>query len=104
MNGGMPAFGELFGAVLHPLVIATTLIWGVINGTKVLLFLSLLMSGFAIWWFAKELGVSRFSRIWIVLIWRGGWTYHRQTGVGEYYPCLVHGICLYGLSDDPSVE
>ncbi len=67
VNGGMPAFGELLGAVLHPLVIATTLVWGVIDGTKVLLFLSLLMSGFAIWWFAKELGVSRFSRIWISL-------------------------------------
>jgi hypothetical protein len=67
VNGGMPAFGELLGASLHPLVIITTLIWGVINGTKVLLFLCLLMSGSALWWFAKELEVSRLSRIWVSL-------------------------------------
>lgn len=67
VNGGMPAFAELLGAVLHPLVVSTTLIWGVINGTKVLLFICLLMSGFSIWWFAKELNVSRLSRIWISL-------------------------------------
>lgn len=67
VNGGMPAFAELLGAVLHPLVVITTLIWGVINGTKVLLFLCLLMSGFSLWWFAKELNVSRISRIWISL-------------------------------------
>lgn len=66
-NGGMPAFAELHGAILHPFVIITTLIWGVINGTKVLLFLCLLVSGISMWWFAKELEVSRLSRIWISL-------------------------------------
>lgn len=66
-NGGMPAFAELHGAILHPLVIITTLIWGVINGTKVLLFLSLIVSGISMWWFARELDVSRLSRIWISL-------------------------------------
>jgi hypothetical protein len=67
LNGGMPAFAELLGAVLHPLVIITTLIWGVINGSKIIIIASLLMSGFSMWWFAKELEVGRLSRIWISL-------------------------------------
>ena len=67
VNGGMPAFAEILGAVLHPLVILTTLIWGVINGSKIIIIASLLMSGFSMWWFAKELEVRRLSRIWISL-------------------------------------
>ena len=67
VNGGAPAFAELLGAVLHPLVILTTLFTGVINGTKIIILVSLIMSGFAMWWFAKELGVRRLSRIWISL-------------------------------------
>lgn len=67
LNGGMPAFSDLLGAVLHPLVILTTLIWGVINGSKIIIIISLIISGFAMWWFAKELGVRRLSRIWVSL-------------------------------------
>ncbi len=67
LNGGMPAFAEVHGAVLHPLVIATTVLWGVINGSKVIILVSLIMSGVATWWFAKELDVRRLARIWISL-------------------------------------
>jgi hypothetical protein len=67
LNGGMPAFAEVLGAPLHPLVILTTLIWGVINGSKIIIFTGLIMSGISMWWFAKELGVGRLSRIWISL-------------------------------------
>ena len=67
LNGGMPAFADLLGAVLHPLVILTTLAWGVINGSKIIIIVTLIMSGFSMWWFAKELGVRRLSRIWISL-------------------------------------
>ena len=67
LNGGMPAFAEVLGAVLHPLVILTTLIWGVINGSKIIVLAGLIMSGISMWWFAKELEVGRLSRIWISL-------------------------------------
>jgi len=67
LNGGMPAFAEVLGAVLHPLVVFTTLIWGVINGSKIIIIVSMIMSGISMWWFAKELEVRRLSRIWISL-------------------------------------
>ncbi len=67
LNGGMPAFAELHGAVLHPLVIFTTLIWGVSNGSKIVAVVSIIFSGLATWWLAKELDTGRLARIWISL-------------------------------------
>lgn len=63
-NGGGPAFAELQGAVLHPLVIVTTLLWGLVNGTKVLLVASLIMAGWAQLWLARVIGTSRAVRLW----------------------------------------
>ncbi|MCD4737929.1 MAG: hypothetical protein K8R89_01540 [Anaerolineae bacterium] len=48
-NGGAPAFAELQGAVLHPLVALATVLWGGINGAKVVLLISLAMAGWAQW-------------------------------------------------------
>ncbi len=64
INGGAPAFAELQGAVLHPLVIVATLIWGGINGAKVVLLASLAMAGGAQWWLGRVMGLGRLSRLW----------------------------------------
>jgi hypothetical protein len=63
-NGGGPAFAELQGAVLHPLVILTTLLWGLVNGTKMLLVASLIMAGWAQLWLARVIGTERIARLW----------------------------------------
>jgi len=63
-NGGAPAFAEMQGAVLHPLVIMATLLWGGLNGTKVVLLGSLMMAGWAQWWLAKVLRLSKLPRLW----------------------------------------
>ena len=64
INGGGPAFAEIQGAILHPLVILTTLLWGVINGTKILLISSLAMAGWAQLWLARVIGLGRTARVW----------------------------------------
>lgn len=64
-NGGMPFFAELHGAVLHPLVVITTLVWGAINGAKIAMVASLLMAGIAQWWLAKVMRLSLVSRLWV---------------------------------------
>ena len=63
-GGGFPSFAEPTGSQLHPLVIAATLTWGVLNGAKVALAAAFLMAGLAQWWLAYELGVGRIARIW----------------------------------------
>jgi hypothetical protein len=64
LKGGYPAFVDLHGSALHPLIIITTLVWGVINGTKVALLTSFWLAGVAQWWLARELKVSRLARVW----------------------------------------
>lgn len=46
-NGGAPGFVDLHGAVLNPLVVLSTLSLGVINGSKLLLVVSLFLAGLA---------------------------------------------------------
>lgn len=62
--GGYPAFADLFGSMLHPLVVMTTLLAGVVNGAKIALVLSFWTAGIAQWWIARELRLSAPARIW----------------------------------------
>ena len=68
INGGAPAFAELHGAVLHPLVIIPTLIWGTINGAKIGLIGVLIMAGLAQWWLAKVLNLGAVARVWAAMM------------------------------------
>jgi hypothetical protein len=67
-DGGYPAQVEIFGGPFHPLVAITTLLWGVFNGTKIALLISLWVAGFAQWWIARELRVGWLARIWTALL------------------------------------
>ncbi len=65
INGGQPTFGELHAAVAHPLVIAGTVLFGVVNGAKVALLGSLFTAGLAQWWLARVMGLGRLARLWV---------------------------------------
>lgn len=64
VNGGYPAFAELHAAVLHPLVIGATLLWGGINGAKATLVACLAIGGWTQWWLAKALRLGWLPRLW----------------------------------------
>lgn len=64
MRGGYPAFADIHGSMLHILVILTTTLFGVVNGAKISLVLSLWIGGLAQWWIGRELKLSRVSRLW----------------------------------------
>ena len=64
IRGGAPAFAELQGSVLHPFVIVSTLLYGVVNGSKVVLLSSLIIAGLAQWWLAKRMQVGWLARLW----------------------------------------
>ena len=68
VNGGAPSFAETQGAVLHPLVAITTILAGVVNGTKMVLLGSLILAGIAQWWLAWVLGLGRASRLWAAAV------------------------------------
>ncbi|TFH36387.1 MAG: hypothetical protein E4G99_05080 [Anaerolineales bacterium] len=64
INGGFPALAEIHSGLFHPLVAATTLIWGTLNGAKITLILSLAMAGWAQWWIARTLNLGFVARLW----------------------------------------
>lgn len=65
INGGAPAFTELHGAVLHPVVVITSVLFGAINGAKITLVVTLFMAGFAQWWLARVMELSLIPRLWV---------------------------------------
>ncbi len=65
INGGAPAFTELHGAVLHPVVVITSVLFGAINGAKLTLVITLFMAGLAQWWLARVMGLGRLPRLWV---------------------------------------
>jgi hypothetical protein len=66
--GGHPAFVDIHGSVLHPLVVASTLALGLINGSKLALIGAFLMAGLAQWWLAWELRVGSVARLYSAAI------------------------------------
>ncbi len=68
INGGAPSFAEVQGAFFHPVVIVSTLIFGVVNGAKMIIVLSMIMIGFGQWWLSKELKLSFFPTIWTSML------------------------------------
>jgi hypothetical protein len=63
-RGGFPALVDTLGSALHPLVIATTSAWGVVNGSKVALIVALWLGGLAQWWLAREMKLGWPARAW----------------------------------------
>jgi hypothetical protein len=63
-SGGFPAFVDPQASPLNPLVIISTLLWGVINGSKVVLIASFFIAGIGQWWLGLELGLGRIARLW----------------------------------------
>lgn len=63
-RGGFPAFADMQGSMLHPIVILTTLVFGVVNGVKITIVISFWLAGVAQWWIAHELKVGWLPRMW----------------------------------------
>jgi hypothetical protein len=61
---GYPAFVDIHGSALHPLVIATTLGWGVVNGSKLALIVAFWAGGVAQWWLARAFRLGWLARVW----------------------------------------
>jgi hypothetical protein len=63
-RGGYPAFADPHNAALHPVVAATTLAFGALNGAKLALVAVFFLAGAGQWWLAKELGLAWPARLW----------------------------------------
>lgn len=67
-RGGFPAFVDTLASSLHPLVIFTTLIAGVVNGAKISLIAAFVIAGLAQIWLGSELKLGWPARLWGALM------------------------------------
>jgi hypothetical protein len=68
LRGGFPSFVDTHGFMLYPPAVITTLLWGVLNGSKAVLIISLATAGLAQWWLSKVMGLGRVARLWCALM------------------------------------
>jgi len=64
INGGFPAMADTFGSAYHPLIMISTLLFGIVNGVKVATILILWIMGISQWGIAHILGARKAIRVW----------------------------------------
>ncbi|MGD9712306.1 MAG: hypothetical protein AB7V46_09600, partial [Thermomicrobiales bacterium] len=89
INGGAPAFVDTMSPVLHPLAIATTLAWGAIDASKIIIVSSLALGGFGQLWLGYGLGIGRIARLFAACI---------AVGAGHLVGPLEGGLFALTLS------
>ena len=102
LNGGAPSFIDIHGPSLHPLTMVTTLLYGVSNGGKALIVLSIFMAAMAQWWLARVMGFRRTVRVWSAcLVAAGGHLAGRMEigNVGLVLSTASAGLVLAALID-----
>ena len=80
-QGGLPALVDLHGSFLNPLVALVTILFGVVNGAKAMLVLSIWLTGVAQWWIAGSSTVGAVPRLFTAAVCR-----LRRS------PCVAHAI------------
>jgi hypothetical protein len=98
INGGAPAFADLFGSMLHPLVMITTLLWGVVVGAKVAVVVALGLTGIAQWWIARVLRVELIARLWSSLLAVAGGHLAGRLENGNFGLVLSTAACSLALA------
>ena len=68
IQAGLPFVADPFLHIYNPLAILPVLLLGALDGFKIALFLSFLAAGLGMWWLSAVLGMGRFSRLWVALM------------------------------------
>jgi hypothetical protein len=101
-RGGYPSFADVHGSALHPLVIVTMLIWGVVNGSKVALLVAFWAGGVAQWWLARVMKLGWLARVWSGLMGVVGAHLAGRMELGAFGAVLSVAMC--GLVFAPALS
>jgi hypothetical protein len=93
VNGGYPAFTELHGSALHPIVMLATWIFGALEGAEMSLIGAFAVAGIAQWWLSKELGLGRVTRLWVALIAAAGGHIAGRLEHGSFQTAFSTAMC-----------
>jgi hypothetical protein len=93
INGGYPAFTELHGSALHPIVMVATWIFGALEGAEMSLIGAFAVAGIAQWWLAKELGLGRVTRLWVAFVAAAGGHITGRLEIGSFQTAFSTAMC-----------
>jgi hypothetical protein len=68
IRAGQPYVADPFLHVYNPLATIPVLLFGVLDGFKIALFLSFLAAAFGMWWLADVMGIDSPARLWMALM------------------------------------
>jgi hypothetical protein len=97
-RGGAPAFADMQGSMLYPLVILSTLLTNVLSGVKLTLIAGLIMAGIAQWWLSKVMGFGRIPRLWSGLLAVVGGQLAARMELGTFGVLLSTAACSLVLA------
>jgi hypothetical protein len=97
-HGGAPAFADMLGSMLYPVVPIFTLLVGPLSGAKLILVFSLAMAGCAQWWLSKVMGLGRIPRLWSGLLAVVAGNLAASMELGDYGVVLSTAACCLVLA------
>jgi hypothetical protein len=68
LESGLPYLGDPMAHVFNPIVTIPVLLYGVLTGFKLALFISFLIAALGMWRLGKILGMGRATRLWVALL------------------------------------
>ncbi len=98
VNGGVPAIANPAVGLLHPLVMISTLLAGVMNGAKIGLIGALWMAGLAQWWIARSLKLGWLPRVWSGAMAIAGGHLAARMATDEFTMVLSIAACSLALA------
>lgn len=96
---GLPVLGDPVSVILNPYIMLPFLLFGTDNGMRIILFLTVILSGLSMWWFLKSIGITSWARIWGALLYETQGVLAAKFTTGHFeqvftYPVWPFYFCL----------
>lgn len=97
-QGGLPALVDIHGDMLHPIVAVATILFGVVNGSKLSVLAALWLAGTAQWWIAREMKLGLLPRLFTAGVAVAGGHLASRMQTGSYISVLATAMASLFLA------
>jgi len=95
---GMPYIAHPMLHAYNPFVSIPVMLFGVMDGFKIAVFLGFIIAGLGMWWLGKEVGLSRVGRVWVALMYAFCGVPAAKFIQGQYLMVMAFGWIPFSLA------
>jgi hypothetical protein len=95
---GIPYVAHPMLHAYNPFISIPVMLFGVLDGFKIAVFLGFIIAGLGMWWLGKEMGLSRASRVWVALMYAFCGVPAAKFIQGQYLMVLAFGWIPFSLA------